>query len=147
MVTMRPEVKRKSNIFFYYWLPPIMWAVLIFALSSHQTGTASVIVWTDFAIKKSAHVFVYGILTAMLYRAFCVSGVDRMNAGLAAIFISCLYGMSDEYHQSFVPGRTGKVRDVGFDTIGSILSIWVTWNILPRAPMKLRKLAKGLELI
>ncbi len=132
---------------FKYFVPPFIWALVIFLFSSFPTGSATEIVWTDFAIKKTAHIVEYGILTLLLYRAFTKgSGVDKKRAAIYSIFFAIFYGVSDEFHQSFTPGRMPKIRDVGFDTIGSVFSIYFIWNILPKMPKKLRRLAEDWEI-
>jgi VanZ family protein len=137
----------RIKFFYYYWLPIFLWAVIIFLFSSFPTGQATYIDWQDFIIKKTAHIVEYGVFTLLIYRSLRKITKKEKNAALYAIFISLLYGLTDEYHQSFTPGRGPKLRDVGFDTIGSILAIYLAWNILPKAPLKLRKLAKNLEII
>jgi hypothetical protein len=128
------------------WVPPVIWAVVIFLLSSRPVIPASQIFWKDFIVKKSAHVIEYAIFTVLIYRALKESGVKKYNAGLAAILISVIYGATDEYHQSFTPGREPRVRDVFFDTIGSVFSIYLLWNLLPNLPLKLKAWAKKLHL-
>ncbi|OGM88994.1 hypothetical protein A2597_00355 [Candidatus Woesebacteria bacterium RIFOXYD1_FULL_46_19] len=128
------------------WLPPVIWAVVIFVFSARPVTPASQIFWQDFLLKKSAHVVEYAIFSVLVYRALKESGVRKYNAGLVAILIAVIYGATDEYHQSFTPGREPRVRDVFFDTIGSVLAIYWLWNWLPKAPKRLRTLAKKLHL-
>lgn len=129
-----------------YWVPVIVWAAAIFALSSVPSGTASEIDWQDFIIKKAAHVFVYFVLTGLNYRALLSTGVDKRKAVWISILTSVVYGYTDEVHQSFTPGRDPRIRDVVFDTIGAVLFIYTIWNILPIAPKRLRNLASELGL-
>jgi VanZ family protein len=133
--------------FLKYWAPPIVWALLIFLFSAYPTGRASEIHWKDFIVKKTAHVIEYGIFAALTYRGLISSGAKKANAGIYSILIALLYGLSDEFHQSYTPGREPRVRDVVFDTIGAIASIYSIWNILPKAPERLKKWAKRLQLI
>lgn len=128
-----------------YWFPVVVWAGVIFMFSSFPTGTATKIVWTDFVLKKTAHIVEYGVFTMLTYRALINNGVLAKNAALWAILLATLYGFSDEYHQSFTPGREPRVRDVGFDTIGAVLAIYLIWNTLPKAPERLRGWAKRWE--
>ena len=130
-----------------FWLPPVIWGLVIFLFSSKPVIPASAFFWKDFIIKKTAHVIEYGILAGLLYRALKEYGVQKYNAGLIAILLALIYGATDELHQSFTPGREPRVRDVFFDTIGAILSIYSIWNLLPKAPKKLKTWAKRLQLI
>lgn len=89
-------------------------------------------------LKKSAHMLEYGILMAWLIRA-------RL-AWPKALLIGIIYAGSDELHQRFVPGRTSRLMDIGFDTGGMLLAlqliklrwqkVWVT-----RSPRETQKLA------
>jgi VanZ family protein len=130
-----------------FWLPVILWGSVIFLFSTRPTKPSSQIDWQDFIIKKSAHIVEYAVLTVLLYRALKESGVDKKEAGIYAIIMAILYGASDEFHQSFTPGREPRVRDIFFDTIGGILAMYSIWNLLPKAPEKLKSWAKSLQII
>ena len=130
-----------------FWLPPALWVAAIFIFSSYPTAPVSTIYWREFVIKKSAHIIEFGILTILLYRGFRNYNVGKGNAAIFSIFISLIYGVFDEFHQSFTPGREPRVRDVVFDTIGALLAIYSLWNLLPKAPAKLKSWAKRLQLI
>jgi VanZ family protein len=54
-----------------------------------------------------------------------------------AILLGCLYGVSDEMHQSFVPGRDAEVGDVVADACGSAVGAGAAW-ILSRMSLKAR---------
>jgi len=133
------------NIALYY-LPIVVWALVIFSFSSHPTGAASQIDWQDFFVKKFAHVFVYAVLATLIYRALRKEGVTLSKAGYLAIILCAFYGLTDEFHQGFTPGREPHLRDVGFDTIGAALAIYLLWKLLPKMPVKLQALATKLEL-
>lgn len=130
-----------------FWSPVFVWAAIIFSFSAKPTNPVSEIYWKDFIVKKLAHVVVYAILAIFLYRAFKKEGVDRKKAGYYSIIVAVLYGLTDEFHQSYTPGRDPKLRDVIFDTIGATFAIYGLWNILPKAPSKLKKLAENLQLL
>lgn len=118
-----PKLQKLVN----YWLPPILWALVIFSFSSMQvTGTVDVH-WKDFIVKKTAHLVEYGILAVLLYRALINSNLSKQKALFFAILIAGLYGISDELHQSFTPGREPRVRDVLIDTVGATIGASV-WN-------------------
>lgn len=109
------------------WLPVILWAGLIFFVSSKPTKVVSGFIWWDFIIKKSAHVIEYAIFYFLLFRAINKLKLEikpkKVNWILPFLLL-LIYAASDEYHQSFIPGRTAKVRDVGFDLFGGFLSWW-----------------------
>lgn len=131
----------------YFWLPVVVWALVIFLFSSLPTSPVSRVYWQEFVVKKSAHVVEYAIFTTLLYRALRASGVEMIEAGIYSIILAVLYGATDEFHQSFTPGREPKVRDVFFDTIGSVGSIYLIRKFLPIAPEKIRSLARQFQII
>lgn len=111
--------------FFKYWLPVIIWALIIFKLSSGSLPTVGESYWDDFAFKKFSHIFFYAVFGVLNYRALLQYPKMRANTVFMAIFISFLYGISDEIHQSFIPGRGPHIRDVLFDTIGATLGVFI----------------------
>ncbi|MEJ2348073.1 MAG: VanZ family protein [Patescibacteria group bacterium] len=130
-----------------YWLPVFAWSLVIFFFSSLPTAPVSKVYWREFVTKKSAHIFEYGVFGTLMYRALKESGVKKREAGVYSIILAILYGISDEFHQSFTPGRDSRIRDVFFDTIGATLAIYLIWKLLPKAPKKLKIWAERLQLI
>ncbi len=130
-----------------FWSPVFVWAAIIFSFSAKPTNPVSEIYWKDFVVKKLAHVVVYAILAIFLYRAFKKEGVSPKKSGYYSIIVAVLYGLTDEFHQSYTPGRDPKLRDVIFDTIGATFAIYGIWNILPKTPSKLKRLAENLQLL
>ena len=101
----------------YRWLPVFLWGFLIFLFSSLPTIETSEIFWWDFILKKTAHIIEYGVLFYFLVRA------QKQKVNWFLTFAFCIfYGVTDEYHQSFVPGRTAALQDIGFDTLGTLMS-------------------------
>jgi VanZ family protein len=100
------------------WLPVVAWAALIFALSSVPDLGTGLGGW-DLALRKIAHAAEYAVLGAMLLRATGKTGL--------AFTLGALYAVSDELHQSFVPGRLGSPLDVAIDAAGVAVGI-VLWQ-------------------
>lgn len=130
-----------------YWLPPIIWGVAIFSVSANTVAKVSTVYWQDFIAHKSAHIVEYGILGILIYRALLSEGVKRGEAILYAVLLCGFYGTTDEFHQSFTPGREPRIRDILIDTIGALVAILIVWKLLPRAPKRLLNWAKKLELL
>jgi VanZ family protein len=59
--------------------------------------------------------------------ALYVSNIKKIKL---ALFLSVMYAFLDEWHQSFIPGRSAELRDVFIDSIGSFLGIMVYILIL-----------------
>jgi hypothetical protein len=117
------------------WLPVILWAVLIFRLSSGTIPLASAVYWQDFAVKKTGHVLLFGALSILIYRALRINKVERKKAAIWAVVMSFFYGATDEFHQMFTQGREARVRDVFFDGAGATLVILAAYYL----PAKLSK--------
>jgi VanZ family protein len=100
------------------WLPPLVWMAVIFAFSAQHGGGH--LPPGEIVLRKLAHVTEYFVLTALLLRALHRSALAA--AMPVAIVAALVYASSDEWHQSFVPGRTATPRDVAIDGIGIALA-------------------------
>jgi VanZ like family len=122
----------------FLWGPVALQMALIFAASSIPELGALPGGMSD----KSGHGIGYGILGAVLVRALAggrLNGITWRRAGLA-VLLATLYGVSDEFHQSFVPGRSPDRFDVLADCLGAALTVVViagvarAWGILKFSP-------------
>jgi VanZ family protein len=96
------------------WAPVLLWAGLIFVVSSIPdlvTGLGLL----DLVLRKLAHFAEYAVLGALLFRA-----VGREPV---AFLLGSLYAVSDEVHQAFVPGRLGSPLDWLIDTAGAAAGV------------------------
>ena len=110
-----------------HWLPTLAWAVLIFSFSSQPTLTTSKVYWQDFVIKKSAHLFVYAVLSILIYRSLkLTTHYSRPYLLLFTLTITILYAVTDEFHQTFTLGRGPTLRDVFIDIFGGFLGLGLT---------------------
>ena len=120
------------------WTLLILWMLFIFimssfngVMSSNQSGSIAVLIYNlfdisdtekvSFIVRKCGHVsefFILGILVINLVNKYNVKHIYFIS------FIVCvLYASSDEFHQLFVPGRSGQVTDVLIDLIGVVLGL------------------------
>lgn len=118
------------NKFIRYWGPPLLWMIVIFFLSSRESTQVSDIYTWNFIFFKSLHVIEYAILYFLLFRATLPANLkNQKKARLIAFLIAIIYAASDEIHQTFVPTREGRLRDVGIDTIGmSLMYIYTKYR-------------------
>jgi VanZ family protein len=101
------------------WIPVLIWMSVIFFFSSQPALKTVQIDWQDFIIRKTAHFIEYFILFTLNYRAFLrSSSLSKQQAILLSLCLGVLYAATDEYHQTFVSGREGRLRDVFIDTLG-----------------------------
>jgi VanZ family protein len=92
-----------------------------------------------FYIRKAGHVLGYAILSVLLFRAWRASlpGLQNLKwswrwtilAMLGTVFVASL----DEWHQSYLPSRTGRWQDVVIDTLGGISAQMVLFLLAKRA--------------
>lgn len=102
------------------YLPPILWAGIIFAFSSQSVLPTFKEIGYDFFLKKLAHIFVYLVLFLLFDRAAQLTmSNQKSKLRIWMPVLLCLgYAISDEIHQSFVPGRFATLRDIGYDMLG-----------------------------
>ena len=80
----------------------------------------------DFPIRKTAHASEYAILGIFISGA--VYEADRRKKYTLGIswLLGTLYAGTDEFHQLFVPGRSGQIRDVVIDSCGVLVGVLIT---------------------
>jgi VanZ family protein len=105
------------------WLPVVVWAAVIFALSSIPSLSTGLGLW-DTILRKAAHVTEYAVLGMLLLRA-----LEREAPALAA---GIAYAATDELHQHFVRGRHAAPVDVAIDAVGVALGMLVWLRVRER---------------
>ena len=78
---------------------------------------------TKFVVRKTAHFTLYFILGLLAYLTLKSYSIKKIV--IFSILFCFLYACSDEIHQMFLDGRTGKILDVFIDTIGSVVGIYL----------------------
>ena len=76
----------------------------------------------SFFVSKTAHYTEYAILAFFLFYAFAFIKKYGLRYSII-VLISCLYAISDEFHQKFSSGRTPRIQDVMIDTLGAITAV------------------------
>jgi len=110
------------------WIFLIGWAGFIYFLSSRKLEFFVVVDTWEVLVRKLAHVFVFGVLTFFIFRTLKYTEKRYIYWDLFWAFIfAFLYAVSDEYHQTLVPGRFGTYKDVLIDTVGIIISSWLIY--------------------
>lgn len=128
-----------------YFIPAIMWMIFIFIMShtngndsSNQSNFIAQIILRfinidlntlTFVIRKIAHMCEYAILFLLIYYGLHKTFKYQYYL-LISLILTFLYACSDEFHQTFIPGRSGQFKDVLIDTIGMIImfSIIYLWQ-------------------
>jgi VanZ family protein len=99
------------------WVPPLLLMGLIFFLSA-QPDLDSGLGAIDLIGRKLIHAGEYGLLCLLWFRALATRA-SAPRASLIAFLVSVAYAATDEYHQTFVAGRSGSVIDVAVDALGA----------------------------
>ena len=75
----------------------------------------------SYPIRKCGHITEYAILGFLVYVMFYAYGFEGRRRFLLAVLLAVFYAASDEFHQVFVPGRSGRFTDVLIDSIGILI--------------------------
>ena len=136
------------------WLPWMLWMALIYALSAQPEvpgpGDKGSLLRDVF--NYGAHAASYALLTLFSWRVArsAMPWLPRWAArypGWAAGIWSALFAVSDEYHQSLVPGRTASLWDLMVDLMGiaTMLVMLAYWEPLRAAARRLLSRRLGLD--
>ena len=74
-------------------------------------------------IRKGAHLSIYTLVGIFIMSYISTYKIHLKYKFLISILVGLIYASSDEIHQSFIPGRTASIIDVGIDTSGVLLGI------------------------
>ena len=90
----------------------------------------------EILVRKGAHMTEYAVLFLLLRAALGESGVR--GEGVKALLLTALYAVTDEFHQTFVPGRGPAALDVAIDTCGALIA-WSAARLAGRLKACLRR--------
>jgi VanZ family protein len=94
---------------------------------THSTNTQSVdpvnINELNLMIRKITHVIVFGILAFLLYKTLAAYPFSYILSWILTV----IYAVSDEWHQSFMPGRVAAYKDVLFDSLGAFIALFLLY--------------------
>ncbi|MBA3765495.1 MAG: VanZ family protein [Acidobacteria bacterium] len=126
------------------YAPLIVWMTLIFLFSTGGMSASNtsrivrpLLLWlfpdiseerlnlAHFIVRKTAHFAEYAILALLAARAFISSSSKSLRRRwlIAALMLVVVYALSDEYHQTFVPTRTGSIYDSFIDMSGGVTAL------------------------
>ena len=104
------------------WLPALILMAAIFFFSSLPSSSLPYFGIWDLLVKKGGHMTGYAMLGLAYYFALPAS-LKRSYRWVLALLMALLFSLSDEFHQSFVQGRTSSLVDVGIDMLGTVLAL------------------------
>ena len=103
------------------YIPIVLWSGFIFLLSNQPVLPGPQLYTWDFIFKKCAHIFVYFVLFLLVNRGISIHFDGKSKKSYLALLFTIVYAMTDEFHQSFIPGRSSTIRDLGYDGLGMII--------------------------
>ena len=108
----------------WLWGPVILYMAVIFFVSSLSDPPLP-----EGMSDKGAHWLGYVGLAGTIVRALAGGWPRRITLRVAAVaaLIATAYGISDEFHQMFVPGRSADVNDLAADAIGAVAGAAACW--------------------
>ena len=110
-----------------YFIPAILWMIFIFIMSQTNGNDSSN--QSNFfveIIRKTAHMSEYALLLFFIYYGFKKT-ITHQYTLLLSLLITFLYACSDEFHQLFIPGRSGQFVDVLIDTAGGVFMLLIIY--------------------
>ena len=115
----------RTNRILYYWVPVVLYAGFIVYLSSQPFPSEQMPKLFEVVNDKLLHALEYGVLGILCYRAFHFASGSKLRpfASILAILVAMMFGVTDEFHQYFIPSREADGWDWIADTIGAIISI------------------------
>lgn len=127
-----------------YGMPVLLYAGLIFILSSLSEFHGELPFFSGY--DGLLHLGEYYLLGWLLMRWLLSkrSTFWSTHARPISILIGILYGLADEWHQSFVPGREATLRDVFFDSLG-VVAAALTYRTIRRKIPFLERLDRAIE--
>ena len=107
-----------------FWFPVVIYSGIIFWVSSISRIETPL---PEFNFDKVLHVFEYMPFGYLFARALMKTkaGIRKKTVVIAASLASLLYGLSDEFHQSFIIGRDSSVLDVLADSLGGCIGAFI----------------------
>ena len=141
----RPAAAPSRGAWIARWLPVVLWAALIFLISANPqpysllpaNGSPAQQSRSNERLGRILHTLEYGVLAALTLRALRLQSAawgSKPSPGLAVLaWAGCVvYGVSDEVHQVFVPGRAFQLGDLALDALGALAGVILAWLITRR---------------
>lgn len=117
------------------WLPVAAWMGFIFFLSAQLSLPSPEEDWLEELLSIAGHFTVYVVLALLVSRATAPEGhLSKWNK-ILVIGWCAAYALSDEWHQSFVPGRDASVFDLAVDVLGVLGGLRVYVSRRPNKPV------------
>jgi VanZ family protein len=163
----------RTHNYKYAWIPVLFGLAVICGESTKVMGGANTGQWLlhlvnlfhhqadtvrfeemNIVLRKTGHFFGYGLLGVMFARAWTSFLRKRVLMTWSALRVrgigcgvlsACLVACADEFHQSFLPGRTATIHDVVIDTTGALLLNTIVFAVAASRRRKLIEVVSSLR--
>jgi VanZ family protein len=129
---------KKARLIIFYWFPVFLWCSFIFYLSSIPDLRSDLPNAWDYVFRKLAHITEYAVLAFLFFRAASRNMSRRRALAYGALF-AFTFSLTDEYHQTFVSGRSGNLVDAAIDSLGILFAIFAIDKIYLDVSLRSRK--------
>jgi len=120
--------------FLWRWGAAMLIMAAIFGFSSIPSTEMPNFGLMDFIVKKGGHALGYGLLALSFLRGLKGDSKDVYSRWLYAAWVmAILYSATDEFHQSFVPGRLPAATDVLIDSLGAAVALFLASRYYKRS--------------
>ncbi|WHY85581.1 VanZ family protein [Neobacillus novalis] len=104
--------------------------------TTHSANGGSVLIKVvNIILRKASHLTAFGIIAILLFQVFR----NFRYPYFLSWFLTFLYAITDEWHQSFVPGRTASFQDVLIDCLGAFIALLIAHSYTSRKRKTLQK--------
>lgn len=107
------------------WGPALLMMAAIFVLSGTPRDDLPGLGWWEDVFTNGGHALGYALLAAALLYGLSERRVINLRILLLAVLLASLYGVTDELHQGFVPGRSPDWKDGVVDGAGALIGAGV----------------------
>jgi len=123
-----PDISVFNSRYCVIW--PVLYMAGIYCLSSiSDQGAANdnlnPLAWISPDVQNFLHLPLYGGLACLWFWALRHWLEETIYKYLLTLILTLGYGLLDEWHQTFVPGRFGSLTDVGFDLTGAVIGLLI----------------------
>lgn len=142
--------EQKNILIFFFWLEVLIFAAMIFTLSSKSYPLPALTKIKIRNFDKVLHVIEYSAFGYLLLKAFSTTFDFRSSAKLVIVVLAVgfIYALTDEYHQACIPCRESSVLDAAADLCG-LTAASLIWFRLPvlRTFSVIRSVVRGFAIV
>ncbi len=114
-----------------FWIPAMVWLSVIFYFSNEPSLTIGSGGVESFVLRKFAHIGEFGVLALLIFLPLTKRYKSKgILIFFATFLITALFALTDEFHQTFILGRDGNLKDVLVDSLGAFLFLQILAFIL-----------------